>query len=53
MQVIDVTVVVMILELTCIVGLRTLLLREMVFTLCLKLFLDYLFQRNPMVPTTF
>ena len=36
-----------------IVGLRTLLLREMVFTLCLKLFLDYFFLRNPMVPTTF
>ena len=36
-----------------IVGLRTLLLRKMVFTLYLMLFLDYVFLRNPMVPTTF
>ena len=36
-----------------IVGLRIVLLREMVFILYLKLILDYFCQRNPMVPTTF
>ena len=35
------------------VGLRTLLLREKVFTLCLQMFLDQFFPRNPRVPTTF
>ena len=35
------------------VGLRTLLLREMLFTLCLQMFLNQFFPRNPRVPTTF
>ncbi len=36
-----------------IVRLRTALLWEMVFTLCLKLILELNFLRNPMVPTVF
>ena len=36
-----------------VVGLRTLLLKEIVFTLCLQMFLNQFFPRNPRVPTTF
>ncbi len=35
------------------VGLRIALLREMVFTLCLELILEWFFLRNPMVPADF